>query len=152
MNSNIDLREVKKYNESLKKYQDAAAQVRAGIEFNKKELARLCSELSQELGVTVTPENIEAIREERVAKALNTLSVGNEILDRIRKEEAQDASSSIPASVAQPTVAQPGFAQPGFVPAPPVFTPPAQPQAQSQPAADNTFANIGNIPPMFGNQ
>ena len=73
MNSNIDLREVKKYNESLKKYQDAAAQVRAGIEFNKKELARLCSELSQELGVTVTPENIEAIREERVAKALNTL-------------------------------------------------------------------------------
>lgn len=152
MNSNIDLREVKKYNESLKKYQDAAAQVRAGIEFNKKELARLCSELSQELGVTVTPENIEAIREERVAKALNTLSVGNEILDRIRKEEAQDASSSIPASVAQPTVAQPGFAQPGFVPAPPVFTHPAQPQAQAQPATDNTFANIGNIPPMFGNQ
>lgn len=152
MNSNIDLREVKKYNESLKKYQDAAAQVRAGIEFNKKELARLCSELSQELGVTVTPENIEAIREERVAKALNTLSVGNEILDRIRKEEAQDASSSIPAAVAQPTVAQPGFAQPGFVPAPPVFTPPAQPQAQAQPATDNTFANIGNIPPMFGNQ
>lgn len=152
MNSNIDLREVKKYNESLKKYQDAAAQVRAGIEFNKKELARLCSELSQELGVTVTPENIEAIREERVAKALNTLSVGNEILDRIRKEEAQDASSSIHASVAQPTVAQPGFAQPGFVPAPPVFTPPAQPQAQAQPATDNTFANIGNIPPMFGNQ
>lgn len=152
MNSNIDLREVKKYNESLKKYQDAAAQVRAGIEFNKKELARLCSELSQELGVTVTPENIEAIREERVAKALNTLSVGNEILDRIRKEEAQDASSSIPSSVAQPTVAQPGFAQPGFVPAPPVFTPPAQPQAQAQPATDNTFANIGNIPPMFGNQ
>ena len=152
MNSNIDLREVKKYNESLKKYQDAAAQVRAGIEFNKKELARLCSELSQELGVTVTPENIEAIREERVAKALNTLSVGNEILDRIRKEEAQDASSSIPASVAQPTAAQPGFAQPGFVPAPPVFTPQAQPQAQAQPAADNTFANIGNIPPMFGNQ
>lgn len=152
MNSNIDLREVKKYNESLKKYQDAAAQVRAGIEFNKKELARLCSELSQELGVTVTPENIEAIREERVAKALNTLSVGNEILDRIRKEEAQDASSSITASVAQPTVAQPGFAQPGFVPAPPVFTPPAQPQAQAQPTADNTFANIGNIPPMFGNQ
>lgn len=152
MNSNIDLREVKKYNESLKKYQDAAAQVRAGIEFNKKELARLCSELSQELGVTVTPENIEAIREERVAKALNTLSVGNEILDRIRKEEAQDASSSIPASVAQPTVAQPTVAQPGFVPAPPVFTPPAQPQAQAQPATDNTFANIGNIPPMFGNQ
>lgn len=152
MNSNIDLREVKKYNESLKKYQDAAAQVRAGIEFNKKELARLCSELSQELGVTVTPENIEAIREERVAKALNTLSVGNEILDRIHKEEAQDASSSIPASVAQPTVAQPGSAQPGFVPAPPVFTPPAKPQAQAQPATDNTFANIGNIPPMFGNQ
>ena len=147
MNSNIDLREVKKYNESLKKYQDAAAQVRAGIEFNKKELARLCSELSQELGVSVTPENIEAIREERVAKALNTLSVGNEILDRIRKEEAQDTNSSIPSAVAQPTMAQPGF-----VPAPPVFTPPVQPQAQAQPTAENTFANIGNIPPMFGNQ
>lgn len=147
MNSNIDLREVKKYNESLKKYQDAAAQVRAGIEFNKKELARLCSELSQELGVTVTPENIEAIREERVAKALNTLSVGNEILDRIRKEEAQDANSSIHSAVAQPQAAQPGF-----VPAPPVFTPPVQPQVQAQPGADNTFAYIGNIPPMFGNQ
>lgn len=146
MNSNIDLREVKKYNESLKKYQDAAAQVRAGIEFNKKELARLCSELSQELGITVTPENIEAIREERVAKALNTLSVGNEILDRIRKEEAQDANSSIQSAVAQPV------AQTGFVPAPPVFTPPAQPQAQAQQGVDNAFANIGNIPPMFGNQ
>lgn len=82
------------YNAELKKYQDQASQLRAGIEYSTKELERLCGELSKELGITVTPENIESIREERLAKIENTLKVGNEILNRIKSEEIQMGGNS----------------------------------------------------------
>ena len=80
MINGVDIEEVKRYNASLKQYQDKAAQIRAGIEYNTQELNRLCAELSAEIGIQVTPENIRQIRDERIAKIKNTLEAGNGIL------------------------------------------------------------------------
>ena len=83
----VNIEQVRSYNNSLKEYQQKAAQARAAIEYNTNELNRLCSELSNELGIEVTPENVERIRAERIEKIENTLKVGNEILARIKSEE-----------------------------------------------------------------
>lgn len=86
MNSSVDINQVKQYNATLRQYKDQASKISAEIDFNKKELASICAELTAELGVTVTPENIEQIYNERVAKIQSTLASGNEILNRIRQE------------------------------------------------------------------
>lgn len=62
----IDINQVKQYNASLKQYRDKAANINAQIEFNKNELNKLCSELTTELGIEVTENNIEQIYQEQV--------------------------------------------------------------------------------------
>lgn len=86
MVGNVDINQVRQYNDLLKQYRDQAAKVNAEIEFNSKELESLCKELSTELGITVTPDNLEQIYEERVAKINSTLQSGTEILNRIKME------------------------------------------------------------------
>ena len=88
MQSGINIEEIKKYNASLREYKEKSSKIRAEIEFNQQELARQCSELTKALGVEVTPDNVVAILEDRVAKINNTMAVGNEILNRIKAEEA----------------------------------------------------------------
>lgn len=86
MNSAVDINQVKQYNATLRQYKDQAAKIQAEIGFNRKELESICAELTAELGVSVTPENIEQIYNERVAKIQSTLASGNEILNRIKQE------------------------------------------------------------------
>lgn len=86
MVGNVDINQVRQYNDLLKQYRDQAAKVNAEIEFNSKELESLCQELSTELGITVTPDNLEQVYEERVAKINSTLQSGTEILNRIKME------------------------------------------------------------------
>lgn len=86
--SNINVEEIKKYNEGLKAHTERAAKIKAELEINTNELNRLCSELTQELGVKVTPENIDLIYKENVEKINNTLKVGTDVLRRIEEEEA----------------------------------------------------------------
>lgn len=86
MVNNVDIAQVKQYNNLLKQYKDQATKISAEIEFNSKELNNLCSELSAELGIEVTPDNIEQVYNERVAKINSTLQSGMEILNRIQSE------------------------------------------------------------------
>lgn len=83
----INLEEVKKYNEALRQYKDRASKLVAEIEFHNKELMRICQELTQELGVEVTPNNLEQLYNEYVEKISNTLQTGKEILRRIKEQE-----------------------------------------------------------------
>lgn len=83
----IDINQVKQYNASLKQYRDKAANINAQIEFNKKELNKLCAELTAELGVEVTESNVEQIYQEQVEKINNTLKSGNTVLAKIAEEE-----------------------------------------------------------------
>lgn len=92
----LDVTRIKKYNEELRHYKDKSANVRAQLELNKSELDRLCNELSVELNVQVTPENIEGIYAQCVDRVENNLKTGEEILNRIKAEEQQSAQTVIP--------------------------------------------------------
>ncbi|MEM4385656.1 MAG: hypothetical protein QXD03_03820 [Candidatus Anstonellales archaeon] len=83
----INIEEVKKYNEALRGYKEKLSRVEAELEFNMNELNRLCKELSAELGIEVTIDNIEQIYNDRVEKVKNTLINGREIIERIKAEE-----------------------------------------------------------------
>lgn len=156
LNTSVNIEQVKQYNASLKQYQDKASQVKAGIDFNKKELDRLCKELTAELGVEVTPENVMQVRQEHIDKINNMLKVGNEILGRIRSEEeaASNVTSSIPAQQAVPTTpvapTTPVTPVTPMAPMEPMMgavppAPPAAPNVQTP----NVFSDLSGIPPIF---
>ena len=89
----IDVQKVKQFNDELKAYRDKAAKNQAEIEFNNREIKRICDELTAELGIQVTPENIAGIAKERKEKLENTLREGEAILARIKQEEAVERAS-----------------------------------------------------------
>lgn len=105
MLQNVNLEEVKQFNVSLKQYKDRAATLNAEIEYTNKELDSLCAELTAELGVQVTRDNIEQIYNEQVAKINSTLQSGNAVLAKIASEE--QALSAGGAAVTQSVTAQP---------------------------------------------
>lgn len=154
MQPGINVEDIRKYNSSLREYQDKYNKINAEIEFNKRELQKLCGELSAELGIQVTPDNIVEIYNERVAKINNTLSIGTEILQRIKSEE------SLVAQNQQQAASQIG--QAGQMGAGPVQSqstmPPIQPTVASQPAPGPiTPPNLedlmsGGLPPIFSNR
>ena len=89
----VDVQRVKTFNDELKRYVEKATKNAAEIEFNNREIKRICDELTTELGIEVTPENIATIAEERIAKIENTLQAGEAIIERIRQEEEAEASN-----------------------------------------------------------
>lgn len=148
MVNGINMEDVKRYNAELKLYKEKAAQVKTRIEINTAEIDRLCAELSAELGVTVTRDNASDILRERTEKIMNSLKVGNEILSRIKAEEA-NSQNNASVQTAVPSTPQA----------------PVQGQTQSIPwvngfgaNASQTPVNLGqmseetlnNIPPIFG--
>ena len=160
MLQNVNLDAVKQYNASLKQYKDKAATLNAEIEYTNKEIDSLCAELTTELGVTVTRDNIEQIYNEQVAKINSTLQSGNAVLAKIASEEQASVTpnantqpvqqtmpmqSSIPAQPVMSNVQTPmGVAQP--------VSPAAMPgsvfNGQSNPLPGQQFN--GELPPLFG--
>ena len=96
----VNIDEVKKYNASLKQYKDQSARLTVEIEMNEKELKQLCEQLSTELGVSVTPENVEKIYEEQVGKINQTLETGNAILKKIEQEAMGVKNNPVPNATA----------------------------------------------------
>lgn len=79
----IDIQRVNSYNERLKKAKEKGSQLRNEIEYSKRELNRLCEELTQTLGETVTIENVAEVYKRETEKIEKTLQIGEEILSRI---------------------------------------------------------------------
>ena len=128
----VNLEEIKQYNSSLKQYKDKAASLNAEIEYTNRELDSLCAELTTELGVQVTRDNVEEIYKEQVEKINSTLQSGNAVLAKIASEE-----QAIATGVGQAQTVGMGVA----TPAPGVIGM-AQPQMQTAPQA-NMFATAG---------
>lgn len=146
MQPGINIEEVKKYNASLREYKDKSTKIRAELEFNEQELLRQCAELSKELGIEVTPDNIRDILSERISKINNTMQVGNEILNRIKAEEASMSSiNSVQQTI--PT-AQPMTQPVTQAVQTPVQSPSVPP---SQIPAPNFSDISGDLPPIFAN-
>lgn len=168
MANSIDINQVKQYNESLKTYKDKAAQVQAEITFISNEVNNICAELSRELNMEVTPENVEQVAKDVADKINSSLQSGNAVLQKIAAEEAnvaQQASSvqAVAQEVVQPAPVAPQVAQqaptapsavPGAVPVPPV----QNVQTQTAPQGGTVFSNqtqfngVGDastLPPLF---
>lgn len=146
----IDLNQVRQYNASLKQYKDKAASLKAEIDYTNKEIDTLCSELSAELGINVTRDNIQQVYEDQVSKINSTLQSGNAVLSKIASEEqtaqaqtvqtpVQTPVQSIPTPPEAPTV---GVAPTGGV----------APTVDSNPVAGSVFgtAQSAPLPPLFG--
>lgn len=124
MIQDINLEQIKQYNESLKQYRAKSAQLNAEIEYINKEIETLSAELTAELGITVTKDNIEQICKEQAEKINNSLQSGNAVLAKIASEE-QNASAVQAQTTSQPVVTQ-------QVVQPTPVAPVAQPTAVSQ--------------------
>ena len=85
----MDIEAIKNYNNELREYSKKLSDAKARLEVNRQSIERLCAELSQELGFSVTPDNVEQVYQEQVQKLEGMLRTGMEILGRIKQAEAQ---------------------------------------------------------------
>ena len=150
----IDLNQVRQYNASLKQYKDKAASLKAEIDYTNKEIDTLCSELSAELGISVTRDNIQQVYEDQVSKINSTLQSGNAVLSKIASEE-QTAQAQTVQTPVQTTVQTPVQSVPTPPEAPTVGVAPTggvAPTVDSNPVAGSVFgtAQSAPLPPLFG--
>lgn len=140
----VDLNQVKQYNASLKQYKDRAASLNAEIEYTNKEIDALCTELTTELGIQVTRDNIQQIYDEQVSKINSTLQSGNAVLAKIASEEQAASTVATPVAPVTP-VTQAAPVMQTAVPTPPVA--PVAPTAQAgAPVAGSVFGTASPTP------
>ena len=78
--------EIRKYNEKLNECRQKKVKLETELEVSKREIDKLCAELSNELGITVNQDNIGQIYREYMEKLENKVKSGMEILNRIESE------------------------------------------------------------------
>lgn len=144
----VDLNQVKQYNASLKQYKDKAASLNAEIEYTNKEIDALCAELTTELGIQVTRDNIQQIYDEQVSKINSTLQSGNAVLAKIASEEQVASTVATPVAPVTPVAPTTPVMQTA------VPTPPVAPTAQeTAPVAGSVFGTASptpaTLPPLF---
>ena len=95
------------YNKKVTAAKEKASQDKARKELAEKELARTCEELSDLLGKTITPENLEAEYESFVSEALKTMDSGTKILDGIENEQAEALNRGVTSNTSTPAASNP---------------------------------------------
>lgn len=97
MNANVNIEDVKKYNTTLKQYKEAASKLQAEKDFLLSEIDAACNELSAELGIEVTRDNIVSIRDDLCSKINSSLQSGNAVLAKIASETSKPSTTGIGA-------------------------------------------------------
>lgn len=91
---NNDLLErVRSYNLKRKEAEKNFSTLKARAEYAQKEVLELCSQLSSKLGIDVTIDNLESIRNSEINKIINNLEMGEEIIKRIEDGDAYDTEA-----------------------------------------------------------
>lgn len=146
----IDLNQVRQYNASLKQYKDKAASLKAEIDYTNKEIDTLCSELSAELGISVTRDNIQQVYEDQVSKINSTLQSGNAVLSKIASEEQTAQAQTVQTPVQTPVQSVPTPPEAPTVGVEPTVG--VAPTIESNPVAGSVFgtAQSAPLPPLFG--
>lgn len=86
----INIEEVRQYNEELKRNKERANTLMAQKELYERELNSKCLELSKELGVEVTKDNLMQIYNEYEERLRQTLETGRAVLQKIVQAEQQN--------------------------------------------------------------
>lgn len=95
----IDIDVVRQYNEELRASKEKASMLTAQVELYKKELTSKCAELTKELGITVTEDNLEQVYADYEAKLVQSLETGRAVLQKIAQGSVQanvEATANIP--------------------------------------------------------
>lgn len=164
----IDVNQVKQYNSYVRAYKEKSARLSAEIDFNKRELINICNELSADLGIEVTPENIEQVYKERMEAIEQTLKSGTEVLNRIQQSEQAQVAGQTAGQVQAQVVGQvqapapevppvPGQVQPSLGGTPDSIVEPGVAAPISQSASQNSgsvfgnggFSGFSDLPPIF---
>lgn len=102
---NVNLDEIKQYNARLKANKEQISRYQAEIEYTQKELENSLAELSQQIGMTVTVDNIEQVYTNEVNKISTMLESGKAVLDKI--DNVNSAENVQVDNTAQPVVNTP---------------------------------------------
>lgn len=143
----IDLGQVRQYNSALKTYKDQSASLNAEIEYTNNEIDNLCGQLTQELGIQVTRDNIEQVYNDEVAKINSTLQSGNAVLAKIASEEQNRANSNTVGNVGS-TVNAGTTAATANIPAPQVAS--TTVQQNTAPVGNTSGLADSTLPPFTG--
>lgn len=145
----IDLGQVRQYNSALKTYKDQSASLNAEIEYTNNEIESLCVQLTQELGIQVTRDNIEQVYNDEVAKINSTLQSGNAVLAKIASEEQNRANSNTAGNVGS-TVNAGTTAATANIPAPQVASTPVQQNTATVGNTNTSGLADSTLPPFTG--
>lgn len=146
----IDLGQVRQYNSALKTYKDQSASLNAEIEYTNNEIDNLCVQLTQELGIQVTRDNIEQVYTDEVAKINSTLQSGNAVLAKIASEEQNKANSGAVGNASGAVGNTGATAATANIPAPQVASTPVQQNVA--PVGNTTASGLtdSTLPPFTG--
>lgn len=86
--SEIDVRKIKEVNNQCNAYKKKASELLAEKEYKTKALNDMCIRLSEILGIEVTTANLKDIYNQRVEKVNQTLQICNDMIERIKRQEA----------------------------------------------------------------
>ena len=95
----IDIEQVKAYNAELKSKKEKANRLMTRIEMYEKELDSKCAELSKELGITVTRENLKQVYSDYEENLKRTLETGRAVLQKISQAEMTNSAASTNGNV-----------------------------------------------------
>lgn len=94
----MDINEIRQYNKEVQTYQSKASELLASKDFRKKELDKLCADLTQLTGQQVTQDNLETVYTQLMSQFQQTLNTGREIIERAKAEEQSLDQASMGAS------------------------------------------------------
>lgn len=127
----LNIERIREYNTKCNEYKTKLSNTIAERKIMSDNLNNLCSQLSAQLGVDVTPDNLEQVYAERSQAIKQTLESGEEILRRI--EGADQPQAEVPQST-------------GFENAQPVRVTEQTGFENAQPVQANNAGNFGSLP------
>lgn len=86
--SSIDVERIRQYNSKCNEYKNRVSQLQAERKILTENIKNMCAQLSTQLGIEVTPENIEQIYEERAKSIQYILETGEGIIKKIQDSES----------------------------------------------------------------
>ena len=85
MEKQVDMNRIKDYNNELRQMKNKLQQEESELRFMSEQLEGLCADLSEEMKIAITPENIDIIAKQVIQNIENTLNTGEAVLSEIKQ-------------------------------------------------------------------
>lgn len=86
----ISIAEIKEFNAEVVRYKEELQSVGNEVELNRRDIKRLCDELTERLGYEVSEKNIEQVYKQMLKEVEQDMEAGKAILTRIQSEKDMD--------------------------------------------------------------